>query len=51
MDMAAAVNAKTAGIGVLWGFRTEEELFQNGAKFIAQSPAQIYEIIKEINNE
>lgn len=51
MDMAAAVNAKTAGIGVLWGFRTEEELFQNGAKYIAQAPAQIYEIIKEINNE
>lgn len=51
MDMAAAVNAKTAGIGVLWGFRTEEELLQNGAKYIAETPAQIYDIIKEINND
>lgn len=51
MDMAAAVNAKTAGIGVLWGFRTKEELLHNGAKFIAETTAQIYDIIKEINNE
>lgn len=48
MDMAAAVNAKTAGIGVTWGFRTEEELRLNGAEYIAESPAQILEIIKEI---
>ena len=48
MDMAAAVNAKTTGIGVLWGFRTEEELRLNGAEYIAESPAQILKIIKEI---
>ena len=48
MDMAAAVNAKIIGIGVLWGFRTEEELRLNGAEYIASSPAQILDIIKEI---
>lgn len=51
MDMAAAVNAKTAGIGVLWGFRTKEELLRNGAKYIASTPAQILNIIKEIKND
>lgn len=51
MDMAAAVNAKTTGIGVLWGFRTEQELRENGAKYIASTPAQILNIIKEIKND
>lgn len=48
MDMAAAVNAKITGIGVLWGFRDKEELIKNGANYIAQTPAQISVIIKEI---
>lgn len=51
MDMAAAVNAKITGIGVLWGFRTETELRQNGADYIADTPAQILNIIKEIQND
>ena len=51
MDMAAAVKAKTAGIGVLWGFRAEQELRENGAKYIASTPAQILNIIKEIKND
>lgn len=51
MDMAAAVNAKITGIGVLWGFRTETELRQNGADYIADTPAQISDIIKEIQND
>lgn len=51
MDMAAAVNAKTTGIGVLWGFRTETELRQNGADYIADTTAQILNIIKEIQND
>ncbi len=48
MDMAAAVNAKVTGIGVLWGFREKHELIRNGAKFIASKPSQISDIIKEI---
>ena len=48
MDMAAAVNAKVTGIGVLWGFREKPELIRNGAKFIASRPSQILDIIKEI---
>ena len=51
MDMAAAVNAKTTRIGELWGFRTETELRQNGADYIADTTAQILNIIKEIQND
>lgn len=48
MDMAAAAGAKIIGIGVTWGFREKLELLQNGAKYIAETPAQILDIIKEI---
>lgn len=51
MDMAAAANAGALGIGVLWGFRTKEELQKNGAGYIAEKPSEIYNIIREINNE
>ena len=51
MDMAAATNAGAVGIGVLWGFRTKEELLNNGAEYIAEKPCEIYSIIKVINNE
>ncbi len=46
MDMAAAVNANCLGVGVLWGFRTEEELLSNGANYIIESPLELMEIIK-----
>lgn len=48
MDAAAAVNAGCIGIGVLWGFRTKDELLQNGANYIAEKPHQIIGILKEI---
>lgn len=51
MDMAAAVNANCKGVGVLWGFRTKEELLSNGADYIIENPLQIVEIIKELNDE
>ena len=49
MDMAVAKNAKVIGIGVLWGFRTEAELLENGADYIVNNPNEIAEIIKDIN--
>jgi len=45
MDMAVAVNAKCNGIGVLWGFRDEKELRENGADYIVSKPCEIEEII------
>ncbi len=49
MDMAAAVNAGCIGVGVLWGFRTEQELRQNGAHYTAKEPNEIFGIVKELN--
>lgn len=49
MDMAAAVNADCTGVGVLWGFRAEEELRQNGAQYIVSHPSEILNIVKELN--
>ena len=45
VDMQTAVNAKMIGIGVLWGFRDEEELLTNGADFIVKHPLDILEIV------
>jgi phosphoglycolate phosphatase len=30
-------------VGVLWGFRTQEELVANGARFLAEHPRDIVE--------
>lgn len=46
VDMQTAVNAKMIGIGVLWGFRDEEELMENGATFVVKHPLDILEIVK-----
>jgi phosphoglycolate phosphatase len=45
VDMQTAVNAKMIGIGVLWGFRDEKELNENGATFIVEHPLDILKII------
>jgi phosphoglycolate phosphatase len=45
VDMQTAVSAKMIGIGVLWGFRDEEELMGNGATFIVKHPLDILDII------
>lgn len=45
MDVAAAVNCGALPIGVLWGFRTEDELKSNGAEFIIDTPKQLLEIV------
>ena len=50
MDMAAAVNAGAAPVGVLWGFMLEDELIKNGAEYTIKSPAEIPEIIRRLNN-
>ncbi len=48
MDMLTAVNAGCYPLGVLWGFRTADELIKNGAKALAKTPSEIISIIKEI---
>ena len=46
VDMKTAVNAGMIPIGVLWGFRTREELIKNGAKTVISKPREILAIIQ-----
>ena len=46
VDMQTAKNAGMIAIGVLWGFRDEKELRENGADYIVSTPDEIWELIK-----
>lgn len=45
VDMETAINANLDSCGVLWGFRTEKELMESGAKHIAADANQLYDLI------
>jgi phosphoglycolate phosphatase len=45
-DMQTAAGAGMPSAGVLWGFREENELRENGARWIISTPAEIPEIIE-----
>ena len=45
VDMQTAGNSGCVGVGVLWGFRGEEELRNNGARFIVSEAEEILEIV------
>lgn len=45
VDMKTALNAGIDSIGCTWGFRTIEELRENKASYIAEKPADIFEIV------
>jgi phosphoglycolate phosphatase len=42
------LGAGVTSIGVLWGFRGEEELKENGAQHIAATPNEIIDIINKL---
>ncbi len=42
VDMQTGLNSKCIPIGVEWGFRSVEELEENGATAILQKPAEIF---------
>lgn len=44
-DMCCAKNAGMHPVGVLWGFRTEDELRSSGAEFIIAEPAEVLQIL------
>ena len=44
-DMKTGAAAGMDTVGVLWGFRDEKELKENNAKYIVESPKQIYDIV------
>lgn len=41
VDMQTAVNAGMLPVGVLWGFRSKEELLENGAELLLTQPADL----------
>lgn len=45
VDMKTAANAGIDSIGCTWGFRTIEELRENKASYIAEKPADIFDIV------
>ena len=51
VDMECARRAGMAGIGVLWGFRKEDELRQAGASFIISRPGELLSLISENPSE
>lgn len=46
-DMKTAKNAGLISVGVLWGFRNEKTLKENGADHIIKEPKELLKIIKE----
>ncbi len=42
-DMQTAKNAKMFAVGVLWGFRTRNELIKSGANIVIKSPMELFE--------
>jgi len=47
-DMITAKNANITSIGVLWGFRDEEELVEYGANHICKTPSDIIKLIDSL---
>lgn len=48
-DMQTGTAAGMHSVGVLWGFRSREELLNNHAVSILEKPAEILELFKKIN--
>lgn len=49
MDTKTAVNSGCVAVGVLWGFRTAEELLKNGAEHLVKKPCEILSLLEELN--
>lgn len=49
VDILTAVNSGALPVGELWGYRKEDELLQNGARFIINSPSEFLKLIEELN--
>ena len=45
MDMKTAKNAGCMALGVLWGFRSREELLENGADYLVESQEELAPLI------
>ena len=50
-DMHTGRNANLYTVGVLWGFRGEDELREGGADAIVRTPDELYSVIRERADE
>lgn len=48
IDMQTAINANMNAVGVLWGYRSEQELTDNGAKHIIKHPSDLIHILNNV---
>lgn len=48
VDMQTGKNSGCKSLGVLWGFRTRDELLENGADALAEKPQDILNIIERM---
>ncbi len=46
IDMLTAINAGLKSVGVLWGFRTKEQLIEKGGKVFAENAKELYDLIE-----
>ena len=47
IDMLTAINAGLKSVGVLWGFRTKEQLIEKGGKVFAENAKELYDLIEK----
>lgn len=45
-DMQTAKNAGLTAVGVTWGFRSREDLLQNGADYLVAAPVEIFRLLE-----
>ena len=50
MDVMTGVNSGAYPVGVLWGFRSREELLENGAEWLIRRPGDLPDIVKRMRN-
>ncbi|MBQ4517790.1 MAG: HAD family hydrolase [Clostridia bacterium] len=50
VDIKTGLNAGMTAIGVLWGFRTKEQLQEAGAEYLVDSKDEFIALIKQLNS-
>lgn len=48
IDLQTALNSEVQFIGCHWGFRGKEFLLKNGAKYVAEKPADLLKIVQSL---
>ncbi len=50
VDLQTAINSELPCISVLWGFRDKDFLISKGASVFAETPEEVYDILKKIGD-